>query len=251
MATRRRRRRKQSTWTWPEWNVPPEVLRSLVGITLLVFGAVTLIMVFLPAEQGTLTDWARQTVIPFFGAARFLLPFVLIVAGAYVEWSGRVSEGWQLRILAAAGSYIALLGVLEYVPLVKGGGRIGTFLADVLGSLITRPGALVLLIGLILAFAALALDRPLRVLVEPFFRPVRGLGSILERSPAEDEDDEEAEDEDEPAPRGPPRAGALLRSIRVAAGEAAGQTGLWSRDRDADAEPTPFPTAMPSTGPTS
>ena len=251
MATRRRRRRKQSSWTWPEWNVPPEVLRSLVGITLLVFGAVTLIMVFLPAEQGTLTDWARQTVIPFFGAARFLLPVVLIVAGAYVEWSGRVSDGWQLRILAGAGSYVAFLGVLEYVPLVKGGGRIGTFLADVLGSLITRPGALVLLIGLMLAFAALALERPLRVLLEPLFRPVRGIGSILERSQPED-DDEEDEDAEDEEPAGRPvmeRAGGILRSIRVAAGEAAGQTGLWSRDRDADE--TAFPVAVPSAGPTS
>ncbi|MFL5679085.1 MAG: DNA translocase FtsK, partial [Chloroflexota bacterium] len=249
MATRRRRRRKQA-WTWPEWNIPPEVARSLVGITLLVFGAVTLIMVFLPAEQGTLTDWARQTVIPFFGAARFLLPFVLIVAGAYVELSGRVSEGWQLRIVAAACSYVALLGVLEYVPLVKGGGRIGTFLADVLGSLITRPGALVVLIGLMLAFAALALERPLRVLVEPFFRPVRGISSILERGAP---DDEEEDDEEEPVRREPAlgRAGGVLRSIRVAAGEAVGQTGLWGRDRDAETEAAPFPTAMPSTGPTS
>src|SRR4051794_8004709 len=249
MATRRRRRRKQA-WTWPEWNISPEAGRSLGGITLLVFGAVTLIMVFLPPEQGTLTDWARQTVIPFFGAARFLLPFVLIVAGAYVEWSGRVSEGWQLRIVAAACSYVALLGVLEYVPLVKGGGRIGTFLADVLGSLITRPGALVVLIGLMLAFAALALERPLRVLVEPFFRPVRGISSILERGAPEDEEEDE---EEEPVRREPAlgRAGGVLRSIRVAAGEAVGQTGLWGRDRDTETESTPFPTAMPSTGPTS
>ncbi|HEY0443928.1 MAG TPA: DNA translocase FtsK, partial [Candidatus Limnocylindrales bacterium] len=253
MATRRRAparrssRRKRSSFTFPTWNVPPEVARSLVGITLLVLGAVTLIMVFLPAEQGTLTDWARTSVIPFFGAARFLLPIVLIVAGAYVEWSGRVSEGWQIRLVAGGASYFAFLGVLEFLPIVKGGGRIGTFLADVLGALVTRPGAFVLLIGLMVAAATIAVERPLRVLLSPVTRMARGVGGVLSTQPAVEDDDE--------VPGRPvaaePAAAAVGpgRIAKLAAAVTGSQTGIWNSDAASSQEP--IPTAVPNTGPTS
>ena len=249
MATRRRSqarrqsgRRKRSGFAWPTWTVPPEVARSLVGITLLVLGAVTLIMVFLPAEQGTLTDWARTSVIPFFGAGRFFLPVVLIVAGAYVEWSGRVSEGWQIRLLAGAVSYVAFLGVLEFLPIVKGGGLTGTFLADVLGTLVTRPGAFVLLLGLMIAAAMIALERPLRVLVSPITRMVRGVSTALSTPPAVDE-------EDELRGRAAVADGPPGRLPKIPAVSSPGQTGMWGGDNGAP--PNPIPAAVPSTAPTS
>src|SRR6187399_758827 len=65
--------------------VSPAVLRSLVGIFLLGLGAVTLIALLLPG-QGSLTDWWRNLSVPYFGTGRWLLPFVLLVSGWYVEW---------------------------------------------------------------------------------------------------------------------------------------------------------------------
>jgi hypothetical protein len=59
MATRRRttttRRRRRSSGI----SVNPEVARSIVGIVLLVLGAVTLIALALPG-RGSLTDWWRD-----------------------------------------------------------------------------------------------------------------------------------------------------------------------------------------------
>ncbi|HEV8280561.1 MAG TPA: hypothetical protein VGQ02_01775, partial [Candidatus Limnocylindrales bacterium] len=68
----------------PTLHLPPEVVRSLVGLTLLVLGIVTLIMLLLPAEQGTLTNWARTVVLPNFGSGRWLLPFFLLGAGGLI-----------------------------------------------------------------------------------------------------------------------------------------------------------------------
>ena len=52
---------------------------------LLVLGAVTLIALMLPG-QGALTDWWRNLAVPFFGTGRWLLPFVLLLSGWYLEW---------------------------------------------------------------------------------------------------------------------------------------------------------------------
>src|SRR3970040_3102140 len=92
MASRRRgalrRPRGRGGFRLPRSTLPsvgPEVARSIVGIVLLVLGAVTLIALILPG-QGRLTDWWIGSVGPWFGALRWLLPFLLLGAGGYVEW---------------------------------------------------------------------------------------------------------------------------------------------------------------------
>ncbi|MER3462998.1 MAG: hypothetical protein C4342_08560, partial [Armatimonadota bacterium] len=93
MATRRRsatqsttrrsagRSRRRSALRLPSlgagWHLSPEVVRSLVGVTLLSFGAVTLIALALPGE-GTLTTWWRNVFAPWFGTGRWALPFILL-----------------------------------------------------------------------------------------------------------------------------------------------------------------------------
>lgn len=89
MATRRRRqaRRRRTGFGLPSFRLPDvgqEVARSLIGISLLVLAAVTLIA-FLPGE-GSVTTWFRDTVGPWFGSLRWLLPFVLLGTGWYIEW---------------------------------------------------------------------------------------------------------------------------------------------------------------------
>src|ERR671925_1358799 len=97
--------RRRGGYAVPAFSVSPDVARSLFGLTLLVLGVITLIMIFLPASQGSLTEWAQRTVNPFFGAGRWLLPFLLIGAGAYVEWGGPPAAGWQWRLVAGATAY--------------------------------------------------------------------------------------------------------------------------------------------------
>ncbi|MFL5718536.1 MAG: hypothetical protein ACJ77V_13255, partial [Chloroflexota bacterium] len=88
----------------------PAVVRSLVGIVLLVLGAVTAIALLLPG-QGALTDGWRNVSVPFFGTGRWLLPGVLLIAGWYLEWGPGKEPGapWGRTLLGMALAYAGLL----------------------------------------------------------------------------------------------------------------------------------------------
>ncbi|HET7030133.1 MAG TPA: DNA translocase FtsK [Candidatus Limnocylindrales bacterium] len=185
MATRRRTparrtttsRRRKSGYSVPALSISPEVARSLFGLALLILGVVTLIMIFLPASEGSLTDWAQRTVNPLFGTGRWLLPFLLMAAGASVEWGGPPAPGWQWRLVAATASYVGFLGLLEFLP-VRGGGRIGTGLAGALRTVVGNDLiVVVLLIAIIVGGIVIALQRPLRVFVDPVIANIRVLMS--------------------------------------------------------------------------
>ena len=94
-TTPRRRRRRRTRLPTSD----PEVARSIVGIVLLVLGAVTLIALALPG-QGALTDWWRDSIAPWFETGRWLLPFLLLGAGWYVEWGPgkRPGSGWGMTL---------------------------------------------------------------------------------------------------------------------------------------------------------
>jgi DNA segregation ATPase FtsK/SpoIIIE, S-DNA-T family len=176
-STRSGRRRSGTGFGLPTLQLPPEVVRSLVGLTLLVLGIVTGIMLLLPAEQGTLTNWARTVVLPNFGSGRWLLPFFLLGAGGLIEWRP-LGSGWQARLIAAFVAYAAFLGLLEFLP-VRGGGRIGTFLADVLAGMVTRPGAFVVLLAILVGGLLIVANARLAELVASVRRAANGLGSAL------------------------------------------------------------------------
>jgi S-DNA-T family DNA segregation ATPase FtsK/SpoIIIE len=181
--TRRGRSRKGGGLGLPTVTIPPDVARSLVGLTLLVLGALTLIMLAVPSSQGTLTDWARTVVLPNFGTGRWLLPIFLLSAGGLIEWRP-LGPGWRTRLVAAMIAYAALLGLFEFLP-VRGGGRIGTFLADVLGRLITPQGAFVVLAAVFIGGILITANLRLAELVSPFRRGVGSLGAAVSRSPEE------------------------------------------------------------------
>ena len=141
MATRRRstttrrsqasRRSRAAGFRLPAAN--PEIVRSLVGIALLVLGVTTLIALVLPS-QGTLTKWWLDSIAPWFGSLRWLLPILLLGVGWYLEWgpAKRPNSGWGLTLLGTAIAFVGLLGALSVLRLQQHGGRIGNFLADVL-----------------------------------------------------------------------------------------------------------------------
>src|SRR3954447_7516619 len=143
-------------------DVGAEVARSLIGITLLVLGAITLIA-FLPGE-GSVTTWFRDIVGPWFGSLRWLLPFLLLATGWYIEWGPGKSpgSGWGLTLLGVVIAYCGLLGAASVVrpavpPIGAGGGKVGTFLADGPADWMTPIGAFILLVamgiaGLLIAF---------------------------------------------------------------------------------------------------
>jgi hypothetical protein len=84
------------------------VVRSIIGITLLVLGAMTLIAL-LPLGRGTLTTWWTSVFAPWFGSLRWFLPFFLLLGGGGSNgvrvarpgsgWGSRCS-GWRSRTSA-------------------------------------------------------------------------------------------------------------------------------------------------------
>jgi S-DNA-T family DNA segregation ATPase FtsK/SpoIIIE len=258
MANRRRRAaRRRGSFGLPSFRMPdvgPEVARSIAGVTLLVLGAVTLIALVIQG-QGSLTTWWINTVAPWFGSLRWLLPFLLLGGGWYMEWGPgkKPTSGWGLTLAGIAIAYAGLLGAATVIiPAVTkpaasargaAGGRIGTFLADTLSPLLTHPGAFVVLVAIGVVGVLLAFNLRLRDLTHPATRAARWAGETaaasMQREPRID-----------PSPgnesngKDGVRGGGRVRTPRISSsnGSPAGQTGIWGEDS---------PVPVPSAGPTS
>ncbi|MFL5725731.1 MAG: DNA translocase FtsK [Chloroflexota bacterium] len=257
MATRRRttstRRGRRSNGL----NVNPEVARSIVGIVLLVLGAVTLIALSLPG-QGALTDWWRDSIAPWFETGRWFLPFLLLGAGWYVEWGPgkRPGSGWGMTLLGIAIAYVGFLGAFEVLDLTlvgaeRGGGRIGRFEAGVLEPLLTSPGAFIVLLAIGIVGLMLAFNLRLRQVVKPVTGTAKWVGGAAAASMRR-----------EPEAVGPGKAvptngngtkkgaAGTAGSAKAVTGTASspGQTGIWGGEAG---DQSRIPAALPSTSPTS
>ncbi len=257
MATRRRsspRRSRRRGLAWPRIDLPPvnpEVARSIIGIILLVLGAVTLIALVLPG-QGRLTDWWIGSVGPWFGSLRWLLPFLLLGGGWYLEWGPgtRAKSGWGVTIVGLVIAYVAILGAVQVTGLWSGG-RLGRFLEELLVDPVTAPGAFVLLLAVAAVGVMLAFNLPLRDLVQPGTRMARWLGTTVTASMQREARPGEV---GAPPPRGGgvpvERAGSVRSGARargtISGASSSGQTGIWGAD-----EPERIPAGVPTTGPTS
>ena len=183
MATRRRtpaprpRRARRSRSALARVN--PDVVRSIVAIVFLVLGIVILVGLLLPGK-GALTDWILHVVAPWFGAGRWLLPFLFIGLGIYLERAHGPRAGWARTVVGLTIAYVALLAMITLLADAgfleeRSGGRIGRLIADPLSNLFSDPGAFVVLAGVLVAGFVIALDRPVRELLAPVGRSARGI----------------------------------------------------------------------------
>ncbi|HEX4898117.1 MAG TPA: DNA translocase FtsK, partial [Candidatus Limnocylindrales bacterium] len=239
-------------------SVGPEVARSIVGIVLLVLGAVTLIALILPG-QGRLTDWWIGSVGPWFGSLRWLLPFLLLGAGWYVEWGpGRQPQsGWGITIVGIVVAYMGLLGSVQITGLASGG-RLGRFLEGLVVAPLTAPGGFVLLVAIAAVGLMLALNLPLRELVKPGTTLARWLGTAaaasIRREPRPGEEGAPLRGRASVGSAGAGTGAAADRNgggrgrigrTGISPSPSAGQTGIWGEE-NGDRIPSAVPSAVPT-----
>ena len=161
------RRRTTRARTGPR--IAPDVARSLIGLTLMLLGVATLIALLLPGE-GKLTDMWRNSIAPWVGSGRRVLPFLMLAVGWWmVERAKGVRGDWELAAFGTTVSFCASLGLIE-LAIPKSGGIIGRALAHNLPGLITTPGTAILLGLVMIAGFLLAIDMSVPQLVTPLAR---------------------------------------------------------------------------------
>jgi DNA segregation ATPase FtsK/SpoIIIE, S-DNA-T family len=164
------------------FSLPPHVARSLVGLFFLVLGAVTVIALLFP-QAGLLNRYVDDILRPAFGQGAWLLAGLLIVAGIVIERPPAHGYGSMLTIIGGLLVFVAGLGMIHLVwghgagdqALRSGGGALGQTLSSGLSTLLSSPGAFVVLLGLIVAGLLLMFNTSLRTLLSP----VTGGGRML------------------------------------------------------------------------
>src|ERR1035437_842112 len=178
-----RRRRSGRNWT-----INGEIVRIILGTMMLILGIMLLIGLFIPSG-GSLTDFIRNIVAPWFGTPRWLLPFLLLLLGYYLYRAQSDNSDWQLTLLGSAVSYLSLLGVVGLLTandVRPRGGGVGKALADFLSPLVSAPGAGLILSILVVAGLLLALDMSLPAVMAPLGRLVsRAINALFRAAPQE------------------------------------------------------------------
>ena len=183
-------RRRRSARTW---NLNGEIVRWVMALVMQLVGVTLLIG--LTIQGGSLTDWERNAVAPWFGTARWFLPPILILLGYYLQKVNGDHWDWELTLVGSGLAFLALLGIFGLVDAHPSGGLVGRTIdyglvinqtgAHVMSQglvipesgriltipgltqLVTAPGATAILIVLMAAGVLLALDMSLPAVVAP------------------------------------------------------------------------------------
>ena len=214
---------------------------------MLILGIMLLIGLFIPTG-GSLTDFIRNMVSPWFGTMRWLLPFVLMTLGYYLYRAQENNSDWELTLVGSGVAYASLLGFVGLVTRNDAkprGGAIGGAVANFLSPLVSVPGTGLILLILMFAGLLLALDMSLPAVMAPIGRlTTRALRSLFRRAP-----DDAASQATALAAGANGRAG--LRTDRSdKLGRDAATSTLAARNAFADGI-SPIPVAIPNPGPTS
>ncbi len=154
--------------------VEPDTLRSIVGIVLIVLGAITLAALLL-GGQGVFGSFVSDILRPAFGQGAWLLGVLLVIAGVMVERGSRLRTGWiglsvgGLLIFVAGEGLIHLLSGRgdSAAELSAGGGRLGELMSSTLTDLVGSVGAFLVLTGMLVAGILLLFEMTLKALVQP------------------------------------------------------------------------------------
>ncbi|MEX1170264.1 MAG: DNA translocase FtsK [Chloroflexota bacterium] len=226
------------------------MVRSILGLVLLVLGAMTLIALLPTTRGGSLTSWWTDLFAPWFGTMRWLLPFFLLASGWWLEWGPgkRPGSGWGITVLGLAITYAGVVGAAQVLNV--SGGRIGRFLAGTLGDLLGPAGAFVLLLALAALGLVIGFGIPLRQLLHPAVGTARWVGTTaaeaLRRTPPEESPPARPIAGDDAPSNGRGKVGAGSPGRPVGSAPSPGQTGVWG-----NGDETAIPAAIPSPRPVS
>ena len=114
------------------FSLPPHVARSLIGLSFLVLGAITVIALLFP-QAGLLNRYVDEILRPAFGQGAWLLALLLIVAGVVIERPPAAGYGSMLTIIGGLLVFAAGLGMIHLIwghgatatSLRGGGGLLG------------------------------------------------------------------------------------------------------------------------------
>jgi S-DNA-T family DNA segregation ATPase FtsK/SpoIIIE len=188
-----RRRRSRGPW------ISPGTARSILGVLLLVIGAVTLIALMLPG-QGIFNRYVHDLLRPAFGSGAWLLPILLIVAGGFIERAPRAGPTWEISTLGGGVTFLGALGLIDIVwgtgpkPAQQSdaGGWLGGLMANALTTLFSQPGAFVVLLGMVVIGLLLLFNLTVRSLLSPLRSGGRAIAGAVaqplergERAPRE------------------------------------------------------------------
>ena len=181
-TSRTSRRRSTGSVRAPALGVGPQTIRSLVGVVLIVLGAVTAIALLLP-QAGLLNRLVDDILRPLFGQGAWLLAVLLLLGGIFVERAPGIGNGWGIIVVGGVLAFFGGEGLIHLIrggqgsdaALRGGGGLIGDWLTSSLSAMVSAPGAAVVLLGLVVAGILLMFDLTLRSL----FRPVTASGRAI------------------------------------------------------------------------
>jgi S-DNA-T family DNA segregation ATPase FtsK/SpoIIIE len=245
VASRARRRRR--SYPALDLSVSPETARSVVGVVLLVAGAVTLIALMVPAG-GILNRYVSDVLRPLFGQGAWLLPILLLMAGIFVERAPNIGNGWGVSAIGGFVTFTGSLGLIHLIwgsggsarALRAGGGWVGYQLESVLSTWISPAGAFVVLVGLVIGGLLLLFNLTVLSILQPFATGGRALAGVLSRPADEDEEADEA------ATRGRSRVATLLERGRARARGRGDEEEELEEGEEEDEEPDlPVPERSP------
>jgi DNA segregation ATPase FtsK/SpoIIIE, S-DNA-T family len=167
------------------FRIAPDTWRSLLGVALLVAGAVTLVALALPTG-GILNRYVDGFLRPFFGQGAWLLAVLLLVAGALVERAPTVGNGWGVAAIGGLIVFIGAEGLIHLIwgtgssrtALAQGGGQLGSFFSSNLSDLVSPVGAFVILVGVCVGGVLLLFNLTLRSLLRPVATGGKAVASV-------------------------------------------------------------------------
>ena len=185
-SSRARSRKPATAKALDGLKLPPHVARSLIGLTLIVIGTVTVIALIFP-DAGIFNRYVTDLLRPAVGQGAWLLAVLLIVAGVVIERPPKLGYGSTLAVVGGLIVFAAGLGLIHLVlgrgagpaALSAGGGALGNTLSVGLSDLLSPPGAFVMLLGLLAGGLILMFNVTLRGLLTPVAGGGKKLAGVI------------------------------------------------------------------------